>query len=77
MLVYRLCFLMFFGSESGRLGFERIGMRSFAKNNFRTVGILMISRSIFFMILGGLGTNFHTFVALETGLKIVDWRLAC
>ena len=61
--ISRLLFLMILGSESGCLGSENqaFGKEGIAKINFCRNWISSDSRVDFFMILGGLGTNFHGF----------------
>ena len=45
------------------------------KSTFTQIEFLMIPGSIFhdFWIFGGLGTNFHDFCGLQTGLKFDDF----
>ena len=47
---------------------EHLAREVLQKSSFAEIGFLMILGA-FFMILGGLGTNFMAFVVLEAGLK--------
>ena len=48
-------------------------MRDVAKTDFPQKLDFSWSHNPFFMILGGIDTGFHDFIALETGLKFSDF----
>ena len=56
-------------------GIGRAGIwhKKYCKNQLSQMLEFSKSRGPFFMILGGLGTIFMTFVALETGLTFDDF----
>ena len=76
LLASRLLFLMIFRCESGCLEMENqaFGKRGIAKINFRRSWISHDDMVHFFMLLGGLTTNFMIFLFLEIGSTILTFR---
>ena len=72
IFISRLLFLMIFGSESGCLGLENqaFGKGGVATNHFCRNRISQGLGVFFFIILGGLGTNFHDFCGTGEWLEI-------
>ena len=76
MLVSMSLFLMIGGFESGCLGLDNqaVGMRCIAEINFRSSWISHDSSVHFSVFWVAFGPIFMTFVALETGFKMITFQ---